>query len=279
LLSGRAFTAEDVANVVSTAIAEIEVPTQLSGKAPSGVAIINDAVAQRLWPGHLAIGKQFDDPYDRFRSYTVVGVVGNARWTEDGRHDGPAVFYPFAGFGPNDFVVRLRPDADLQELASEVDKVVTTLMPGLTRPEIYNLRALTDEGQHRIRMTLALLGSFAALASVVAGLGVHAASALMAAARTREAGIRSALGASGTEIRFWILLRSARPLLVGIPLGLLGGWALSRELSHMLVQIAPTDVVSYLVSAGFLLVVAFIASVMPALRAASIVPAEVLRAE
>jgi len=128
-----------------------------------------------------------------------------------------------------------------------------------------------------LRIALALLSCFSVLGIVVAGLGVYATAKLMSASRTRETGIRLAIGASAEQVGWLTLWRSLRLALLGLPVGALGAWLLGRNLSHWLFQVSASDPLSYLTSAAVLLVIALVASLWPALRAATTDPSTALR--
>jgi ABC-type antimicrobial peptide transport system permease subunit len=124
---------------------------------------------------------------------------------------------------------------------------------------------------------LALLSCFSVLGIVVAGLGVYATATLMSAARTREMGIRLAIGASAEHVAGMTLWRSLRMALIALPFGLAGAWGLSRYLAHWLFQVGVNDPVSFVASAGILLVISVLAGLWPALRAATTDPSTALR--
>jgi putative ABC transport system permease protein len=276
-VAGRGFTSTEVAEALA---AGPPMSGLASSNRPGGVVIINEALARRLWDDPQAVGKRLKDPYDRSRTYTIVGVVADARWTADGTSDVPAIYYPFTGSdGFILFVAKLRDGTSLETFAADVDTIQRALMPGVSRPVVQSLENLTEGAARRLRVFLGLLGSFALIACVVAGLGVHAAAALMAAARRRETGIRMALGADAKQIRNWILVRNTRPVIVGTTLGLALGWALSRELSHLLPNLTEMNAGAYVMASTFLVVIAMTSGLFPALRAASVDPAAVLRSQ
>lgn len=280
LVAGRNFTAADVASEIALLNVDASTPSRESAqRTPSRVAIVNEALAQRLWPGDNAIGKQFRETYGP-ESHTVVGVVSNFHWTTDSASSGPAVYYPLSGEdGSIGFVVRLRPGASVEEFGVEADRVVRELMPGVPQVEVHSMRALTEVGLRDTRFATALLVWFSILGMVVASLGAYAASALMAAARAREMGIRIALGATRAEIHWIIVSRILRLISVSVPVGLLVGWALAKQLSHLLFLVTPTDVPTYAISSAVLLAVALMASALPALRAGATDPMVALRSE
>lgn len=276
LLAGRWFSSEELANELSVALADAPADSTSSRL---GVVIINEALATQLWSTTDVVGKRLKDPY-RPNPYLVVGVVANSQWTADIESRAPAIFYPFVGAnGSYPFVVKLHEGADTQQLSAGVVGAAERLAPGAIRPDVRSLRRLTEATLSKKRVVLALLSSFAVLACAVAALGVYATSTAMAEASARNAGIRMALGADKSAIFRWALSRSIRPIVVGVPAGLLGGWILIRQISHSFVQVSSTDTPTYLVCTMLLLVVALSAALLPVLRTVAVEPAMVLRSE
>jgi len=280
LLRGRAFNAEDVASTLAVELAKVSADDQAERRdGQSGPVIINEALAQRLWPHENPVGKLLKDIYDQ-DPHLVVGVVSNFYSTADAASSGPAVYSPWTGHMLlNTFVVKLQAGASAQALSPEIDRVVNELMPGIPRVDVRDLKSLTEATQRSTRLALVLLGWFSLLGTTAAALGVYTASTLMASARKRDIAIRIALGASVTSIRWWILSRSARLLLVAIPFGLLAGWVLARQLSHLLFEVTGTDLATYTISVVLLLIVTLTASLLPALYAGTTDPVVALRSE
>lgn len=287
LLAGRNFTPDDVANELAS-----EQATPGEQKTMLRVVIVSDALARRFWPSESAIGKKIYAPDAR----TIVGVVSDFRDNFDPVIL-PAIYSPYTGSGGGaSFVVKLRPGASFVHFKSDADRVLTEMEPGLphldeardhgmlfdvTGPalEVEDVHALASEVPFTLRLALKLLGCFAGMGVIVAGLGVYAVAALMAAARAREVGIRIALGAETGRILRLALWRSVRIALAALPVGLFASWVLARSLSHLLYQVGAADPVTYVASSAFLLVIALLAGLLPALRAASTDPAIALRYE
>jgi ABC-type lipoprotein release transport system permease subunit len=272
LLAGRSFTPGDVADEFAAedalGSALPGAPANAAQRALSGAAIVNEALAQRLWPDENPIGKRFRHAGGTLRVHSVVGVVSNFHWTADSASSGPAVYFPFTGDnGSIGFVVRLRAGAPIERFRADADRVLSELMPGLPQLDVRSMRALTEAGLRNTRFASALLAWFSLLGTAVAMLGVYVASALMTAARTHEIGIRIALGATAAEVRWIVVSRTIRLVAVALPAGLLAGWALARQLSHLLFLVTPTDPAAYAISVVVLLAAALLASVLPALRA------------
>lgn len=274
LVAGRSFTEEDVANAFAASIAHI---ADLTARRDSAeLAIINDGLARRLWPRVDPVGKYFKGG-DRI--FVVVGVVADFSRTRAAPAGRPAVYVPFAGEARSTSVVaKLRPGASVATFAAEADQIASALQRGVGRVAVQRLDTLVAAGNRDLSLALKLLGWFAALGTLVASLGVYTAVALSAASRTRELGIRLALGASPATIRGLLLSRIAR-LLVAFPVGWALGWGLAKPLSHFLFQVTALDLVTYSTCGAVLLVAVIAASLGPVLRAGATDPASVLRSD
>jgi hypothetical protein len=239
---------------------------------PSG-AVINETLARRLWPNENPLGRMLYEP----SPLRIIGVVADVHESRNNLDILPTVYIPFTGSFPIEqpffLIAKLRPGARLGSFATATNRALTSLSPGLPPPLVLPLQ----EPLGNLQLALALLGCFSLLGIVVAGLGVHATATLMAAARTRETGIRFALGATSEQICGLALWRSLRLAFIALPVGALASWALARGLAHWLFQVGTADPVSYLASAALLLAIALAAGLLPALRAMTVDPATALR--
>lgn len=145
--------------------------------------------------------------------------------------------------------------------------------------EISTLEDIVSDSMVNIRMTLQLLGSFALLGIIVAGLSAYATTSLMVAAMNREIGIRMAMGAQLGYIFLFVLWRGIRAILIALPVGLFLAWILSRILSGFLFQVKVNDPLAWIISCAVLLGITAIAVLIPALRAARINPLDAMRDE
>ena len=282
-MTGRPFTEADAANEREIQIRDAESRTngedlmarieKLRGM--SGAAIINQSLAQRLWPGENAVGKiiyvgGFGFPRE------VVGVLRDFYQTGDNKKILPAVYRPDPGtFDESRFLVKLHSDAlmrDFRQRLSAPDM-------NLSYIEVRRLSDYISESTADMRLTLQLVGGFALLGIVVAGLGVYATTSLMAAAMSREMGIRAAMGAQTRDILLLAFWRGARAIILGLPLGLFLAWVLSRILSSLLFQVNTNDPPAWLISCAALLGITAIAALIPALRAARANPADAMKNE
>ncbi|MGH7678469.1 MAG: ADOP family duplicated permease [Gemmatimonadaceae bacterium] len=238
--------------------------------------IINETAAKSWWPGRNPLGRTFS-----YRAnappLTVVGVVGDVR--ERGMDYDPTeqIYQPLTT-PPNLAIVargNLAPPALMSRL-SEAVRVVAPHQP------VYNIRmmeqvigaSLTLRRTNTILITL-----FAALAMVLAALGVYSVVAYGVAQRTREFGIRAVLGATGRDIVGLISREMAGVIALGLLAGLASAWALSRVLASLLYEVDPRDPATFVAVPLVLLVPAIIATLVPASRAVRVNPAEVVRTD
>ncbi len=233
--------------------------------------IVNETFAHRVWPNQNPLGKTFNEW--KGHPATVVGVVADVHESRQNFTILPTLYEPYTASHPAahsvTFVVKLRPGANLADLRKALPPVDADAAP----PTV----SLLQESLGNLPIALALLGCFSALGIVVAGLGVYATATLVFTARTRETGIRLAIGASAEQVGRMTLWRSLRLALLALPVGAFGAWLLGRNLSHWLYKVGTADPLSYLTSAAVLLVIALAAGLGPALKAATTDPATALR--
>jgi len=259
LLKGRAFTQSDIDST-------------------TGFFIVNLAFAQRYLSSrdplgaNILIGVMGPAP----SKIPVVGVVANARDLGIDSNPEPEIYLP--GFGLH-AVFLVRSTLDPQSLAPVLRNAVLSADP--TQP-IYHVQAVDEvlsDSVARQRMTATLLGSFALLTLVLAAIGTFGVLSYSVAQRTREIGVRMAIGADRTQILALVLRHAAAFATTGIAAGLLVALLSARLFNSLLFQTSPTDTLSLAVSIGALLAVTLIAVALPAVRAASVNPAEALRSE
>jgi putative ABC transport system permease protein len=248
------------------------------GTESAPVGIINETLARRLWPGQSAVGERFLTGGSRPTApwIEVVGVVGDMR--RQGFESPPLaqVFRPYSqapSGGMNLLVRTAEPPGDvgaaIRTRIAEVDRAVPAYV---TPVEDHLGRYLAPR-----RSQTLLLGLFSAIALVLAAIGIYGVVQYSVAQRTRELGLRIALGARGERVARMVVGEGLFLALIGLPVGIgLGLW-LSRVARGLLFGVAPTDLVSMSVTAGVLLVTTLLACWLPARRAARIDPVVALR--
>jgi predicted permease len=243
------------------------------------VAIVNEAAARAYWPGGNAIGQrlQIDGPPWR----TIIGVVG------DVRHEGlaiewkPELYLPFAQLPYPNRVMTLvvRTLGEPLGLAPAVRNVVSTTDPDLPLYRVETLEQIVDASVGEPRFRAMLLSALAVVALILASIGLYGVMSHLVGQRTREFGIRAAVGARREDLMLMVLGRSLALVLVGLVLGLLGAAGLQGYVRSLLYGIAPYDPLIFSAVPVLLIVVALLASYLPARRAAAIDPILALRSE
>jgi len=242
------------------------------------VAMISESVAHRFWPGRNPIGKQIRLGKRDAPLMEIVGVAAEVRARPDGDVM-PTVYVPMLQHpvGWTSFVVRTRGNA--MAVVPAIRGALHEMDPGTP---LVGARTLHDELAGMLapqRLMLWLVGSFAALALMLAALGVYSVMAYAVGAREREFGIRTALGAQRGSVMALVLQQGMTMSLAGTAIGLLiAAWA-TQLLAGMLIGVAPRDPTTFVAIALLLLGVSVIACLIPAQRATRVDPADALRAD
>jgi putative ABC transport system permease protein len=255
------------------------------------VAIVNETLAHTMWPGENPLGKRFSccetGPKGRMDPvwHEVVGVVGDVRaWGLD--HHAPPEFYiPLAQMPPSawdwigrtmDLVVRTQGGA---VPARELQAAVASVAPAVPIYQLSSMNQKISSTLERSHFDTFLLAIFAAAALLLSSVGIYGVLSYMVAQRTRDIGIRVALGASRGQIVWNVLGFGVRLAGFGLAIGLAGALAATRLLSSMLYGVRPTDAITFAAVSGILFGVAMLASYIPARRAMRVDPMVALRYE
>jgi putative ABC transport system permease protein len=257
LLGGRVFTERDD-----------------SAGAPR-VAIMNRALADRVFPDEDPLGQRI-----RFQgqSWEVVGIVGNVRHRGLDRDAREHVYLPqaFSGF-PCSLVARtaLPP----LTLAEAVRGEILKLDPDQPVSNVRTLEQIVAKAAGQRRLMLVVLGCFAAAAVLLAAIGLYGVMAYSISRRTREIGIRMALGARRGSVLLQVMRQGVGLAVTGVLVGLVGAAVLTRVLANLLYGVTPRDPATFAGVAALLMAAATLACWLPALRATRIDPVEALRRE
>lgn len=250
--------------------------------------VIDDMLAARAFPGESALGRRL---YIRSRAQeaewlTVIGVVQHQRHTGLATPGPQAIFLPDGFFGhglSNTWIIRTScaPGASCEptRLAASVRRVVKDVDPQSPVASLDAVQRLVDKAMTPTRFALVMLGIFAAVAAILACVGLYGVLTTAVRQRTAEIGVRVAFGATRSRI-FGLVLRDGMKLSVaGLALGLVASFWLTRAMTTMLVGVQRTDVMTYVSILGLFLAIAVAACLVPARRAASLDPANALRSE
>ena len=259
LLSGREFTESDILG------------SQL-------VAVVNQAFVDRYWPGEVAIGKQVAADGQRF---TIVGISGNAKYRLLTYAPEPVIYLPIyqAYRSTQDTTVHLRASGDPRAMAMSVEQAIHQLNPDLP---LFNINPLTTTmrfGTIFGRVAATFAGSFGILAMLLASVGIYGVVAYTTRQRTREIGIRMALGAEKGNIYRLVLRQGVRLTLAGLIAGAVLSLVFTRLLKTQLFGVSETDALTFSAVGLLLAAVALLACHIPARRATRTEPTIALRCE
>jgi putative ABC transport system permease protein len=247
------------------------------------VAVINQAMAERYWPGVEPLGQRVQ-PYFRYSdksiSYVVVGIVHEPQRFGTGGAPKPAVYLASAQALLPFSSILVRTSADPRSLADPLRSAALKQAPGqMFVSQVRTGDDLISESSARSRITVILLAGFAGLALVLGMIGIYGLISYYTAQRTREIGIRMALGATPLKV-FRLVLKEGMSLVgLGLGFGLIFGYGFAKSLASLLYATSPGDFVSFAAAAAVFGVVAFAACYIPARRATRVDPMTALRAE
>lgn len=260
LLSGREFTSSDEAG------------------APK-VAIVNQAFARKFGLGGDAVGKRMSVHSDSL-DMEIVGLIPDVAY-RDVKADVPAVFFTPAAqdtsLGYAHYYVRT--SRNTEQLVAEIPKVVSSLDPNLPVEELKTMTQQVKDNVFLDRLISTLSAAFALLATLLAAVGLYGVLAYSVAQRTREIGVRMALGANGGRVQLMVLRQVALMTLIGGCIGIAAAFALGSAAQSLLFELKGHDPAVMVLSAIALVFVALAAGYIPAFRASRIDPVEALRYE
>ncbi|MGC2110603.1 MAG: FtsX-like permease family protein, partial [Candidatus Korobacteraceae bacterium] len=261
ILMGRTFTAQDRQG------------TQL-------VAVIDDVLARQYWPGENPIGQHLGFDQAKGPWYEIVGIVRHAR-SASLEADGKEGFYYLAMSQNPDSAASLvvRSSRDPESLRSDLAAAVRSVDSSIP---IYDVKTMEERVNSSLigrRFVVLLLTGFAGLALLLAALGLYGVISYSVRLRTREMGVRMALGAQRGKVMQLVLLQGMRMAVIGIVCGVLAAVALAHIFASLLFQIGVLEAIPWLVAICVLIAVVLLATYLPARRAASIEPMQALRTE
>jgi predicted permease len=244
------------------------------------VVIVNQAFAERMWPAKNALGRcvEMQDANSKWVCYSVIGVAANAKYTNIVEKQRQSFWTPVtADMGSMNILVRTSGDAAAS--ATTVRSALSSLAPGL--PYI-DVKPYTEILQPQLQPRLlgaSMFSAFGLLALVLAGIGLYGLMAYLVGQRTRELGLRMALGAQRRDVVAMVVRRALGLTLGGLAIGLVAALASARLVTHLLYQVSATDPSSLIGVFAVLVVTGLVAAWIPAHRASRVDPMVALRAE
>jgi putative ABC transport system permease protein len=268
-----------------------ELLTADSGRSPL-VGVVNRSMAQKYWPDENPIGKTIiayravvvstskGSSVDfRPRELGIVGVVGDVRQLGLDAPPYPELFMPYTQWPSSEMALVLRTASEPSSLIPVVKKEIWRVDPDQPVTDIKTMDELVSTEAAGRRFVLQLIGAFASIAVVLAGVGIYSVASYWTRQRTHEIGIRMALGARGRQIVWLVVRQNAKWILIGITTGVASALALTRFLGAYLYAVRPTDHSTFALVVLAELVIALLASYEPARRATKVDPMVALRYE
>jgi|SRR5579875_1383993 len=256
LLYGRTYTDEDI-------------------QAKNPVVVVDEALANRFWPGQSALGKQVGYN-NKGPWYTIIGVVGTVRSHTLARATRGTLYFPAYYPGMS---LLVRTVSNPAALAPVIRAQIATLDPTQAVYSVKTMSQRISESVAQQRFATALLALFAVLALILAAIGLYSVMAYVATQRTHEIGVRMALGAQRRDVLRLVLGQGARLALIGVALGVALAFALTRVMASLLFGVTPADPITFVGVSAMLLLVALVACYVPARRAMKVDPIVALKYE
>jgi putative ABC transport system permease protein len=247
-----------------------------------GVVVISEAMARKFWPGQDPVGKRISPgkPESADDWMTIVGVAKDVRQFNLTAEPKPQMYLSYEQadfFEPDDLVVRT--DVEPMSLAATVRRTVWEVDKEQPVSDIRTMEDILSESIARQRFSMLLLGTFAIVALVLAAVGIYGVMSYSVAQRTREIGLRMALGARRSDVLKLVVGQGLKLVLIGVACGLVAALLLTRVMSSLLFGVSATDPATFIAISLVLIGVAVLASYIPARRAMNVDPMVALRYE
>jgi len=256
---------------------------QDAAKGAPKVAVINRTMAQRFWKGEDPIGKRFSQSDDGGPGddgwIEVIGVVGDVRQFALGTPSRPEAYLALAQYPNQSMQLAVKASGDHNALAAGLRREVAALDPDQPLWSVQPLEEILGQTLQARRASTLLLGVFSGLALLLSVLGIYAMMAYAVVQRTREIGVRMALGAQANGVVSLVVRQGMRLALLGVAIGVPAALALAQVISTQLYSVRPLDIPTYVATSAVLTLAALMACWMPARVAARVDPMIALRAE
>jgi predicted permease len=252
---------------------------------PNSSAIISRSAAQKLWPGQSALGKRIRPRFGNqdTLTFTVVGVVGDVKQLDWRDENQSVVYMPLTGptarawgMGSPAYVVKSN---RAESLKREVRAIVHEVAPEAPVYREYTMEFLARRSMLQLSFTMLTLGVVSALALVLGVVGLYGVLSYVVAQRTREIGVRMALGATAAVVRRQVVAQGAKVVIAGVVIGIVAGLMSTRLLGTLLYGVKAVDPVIFTTMALTMIAMGVLASYMPARRASSVDPIIALRSD
>lgn len=244
------------------------------------VIVVNETMARQFWPGSDPIGERLQVNWtDPKAQPEIVGVVGDVRTSSLDADIRPMIYYVGAQAPTGSMTLAIRHSGDTGPLVAAVRAAVRDLDRDVPLTDVATMSTRLSRSMADRRYPMLLLSGFAVLAVLLAAIGLYGLLSYVVSRRTREIGVRMALGADALAVLRMLLRDGVRLTLIGVAAGTVASIAAARALGHLLYGVGPTDPLTFAAVGLLLVLVATIASYLPAARATRVDPVEALRTE
>jgi predicted permease len=244
--------------------------------------VVSKSAAAALWPGESAIGKRLQRQGLPVW-YTVIGVVNDVRQNTFREPPNPLVYFPLVGPAPTTWVISspayVIKTPRAEDIAADVRALVREVAPTAPMYRVFTMAGLAGDSMLDVSFTMLTLAIAAGLALILGAVGLYGVLSYVVAERTREIGVRMALGARAEQVRLMVLAQGSRVVLVGIAIGLAAAFASTRALGRLLFGVAPVDTASFVTMSAAMILIGLLASYLPARRASNVDPMVSLRGD
>ena len=238
--------------------------------------IVSQQLVDQVFPNENPLGKRLISAISDTR-YEIIGVVGDIRHNSLGSPPVPTMYFPYLETPFTNLVIRTKTEP--LSIAAEVRKEIQAIDPDQPVAAVKPMTSWVEQSVAAQRYRTMLLGLFAVLAVVLAATGIYGVMSYTVAQRTHEIGVRMALGAERFDVLKLVVRQGMMLAVIGVVSGLIGAFALTRVMSTLLFEVQARDPITFVAVAALLMVVAFLACLVPALRATKVDPLVALRYE
>ena len=242
------------------------------------VIVVNETMARKFWPGENPIGRRIrSDPRQPW--FTIIGIVGDVKVRGAARETEPEMYIPYWQAPEPGIAIVLETTLDPEALGGPMKRMVQSIDPDMPVSRIASMRQLAAESIQQARFSAMIVGLFAAIALMLAAVGIYGVMSYLVAQRTAEIGVRLALGAAERQIFGLVIGDALRLTAIGVAAGAVGALVLEQGMQRLLFGVHAADPLTFVSTAAVLVAVAAAATYIPARRAMRVNPIDALRAE
>ncbi len=274
----RVFTPETLKTLGIRLLAGRDFSATVDRDSAPAVILVTESMAKKFWPGESAIGKRLTLTFYPGVVREIVGVVADVKLRGLARPEPvPALFVPHAQMPQSWMNVLARTAGRPEALGPSVEGAIHAVDPDLAVVDVQTMEARVSETLAHTRFQMLILAVFAALALLLSAVGIYSVLAYAVRRRTREIGIRMALGAERRDLVRMVVSQGMRPALIGLAVGIVASLALGRLLASLVFGVSPTDIPTFAAASAVLAAVALAACAIPAWRASRVHPTRALQ--